>query len=1153
MQRSIPISLLCLGAFSFACSDSGTTPPPANDPIEFETSSLPEGQQGVSYSAEIFAKGGSGEDYRWSVIGSLPAGLFMSSKGMVLDDGRATTTILGTPQVNGEYSFSVRLTDDEGDFETIDLSVTLQPPPPALSIVTETLPDGGTESVYSAQLEASNGVAPVRWSLTAGALPPGITLAESGELSGTPADAGEFAFEVRVSDAEAKFATANYTIKVQDESLPLAMVTTDLPDGVVDLAFTASIEAENGSPPYSWQIIGDAPPGLTIEAEGNPVALAGTPTANGSYTFQIEVEDSAGIRVRRTFFVEITRAPPPVRITTLNLPGGEVNTPYSATLSGVNGSGSGYTWQISQGALPAGLTLAAMGTPDTTISGTPTQSGDFAFTVEIRDDAGRVHEADFTINVIAEIFPIQITTTSTLPGPNLTLPSTRLGEAYQYTLTAEEGFGQYNWVVSEGRLPAGLVLEVAGTPSSRIIGLAGERGTFTATVTVYDSNNVTDSVVVELTVNGPEFPVNITTPTVPDALTCNAYVVDVVAQQGSNVDYQWSVVGGSLPPGITLDPTGTPASKLRGTVIAGTSGTFNFTVQVQDSAGDVFTQDLSIAVTDDGTGDRWVAFVGDMAVDNRFDVMLSNVCQATPSAAMVVTPGTTGDADTSGADFALSPDGTKVAFTGDFRVVGFDEVWIVDLTGAQPAAPVIVSPATANTTSFDAFDLKWANSSDGLAFMGDFNVNGVNELYFVDVSTGIVANSAIPVAPTPPSYADVDALDYEFSWDGRFLAYTHDTEASGAYDLWVFDRQVGTARSARQVNQPLPSTGADVAYPFVWSPDSTSIMYHCDCEVASQDELYLANVTGATITTRKLNRSLITNEDVRSTTVEYQPRYFGFTRDGMYGYYTSGDFSVQGDTLFSVDLSNPTAVGVPVHTSITNPNQDLRYPRLATGTQVVMQGDAAIDNVSELFMFDLAGPFPQPIAAARVSGTMQPGGDVGSYLDFEVSEDGTKLVFTADRITEGHDAAFFQDLVNPMPEPIQLSPESITDPNLDLFGLVISPDGNRVAFYGDMRLNGVNEVWGASLLPPYEWQQLGPQFPSSSDVNVSFTSNFTPPLLWRGDGGGVIFEADIGASSRDEPYYVDWNDPGVAVRLAPNIPANGDNTFMVGQRPRWQR
>ncbi|HSS31182.1 MAG TPA: putative Ig domain-containing protein [Nitrospiraceae bacterium] len=64
---------------------------------------------------------------------------------------------------------------------------------------------------------------------------------------------------------------------------------------------------------------------------------------------------------------------------------------------------------------------------------------------------------------------------------------------------------------------------------------------------------------------------------------------------GSGVGYVWTVSIGALPPGVTLI-SGTPNATLRG--IPTVTGTFNFTIRVQDSIGQSSTQDLVLQVTD---------------------------------------------------------------------------------------------------------------------------------------------------------------------------------------------------------------------------------------------------------------------------------------------------------------------------------------------------------------------------------------------------------------------------------------------------------------------------------------------------------------------------------------------------------------------------
>lgn len=97
-------------------------------------------------------------------------------------------------------------------------------------------------------------------------------------------------------------------------------------------------------------------------------------------------------------------------VTTTSLPGGVVNLGYNATIS-ASASTATYTWTFT-GTLPAGLALdtAATGS-STTLTGTPTSSGTYNFTVEVAA-AGQTASRAFSVTISASGFPpgIDVTT-----------------------------------------------------------------------------------------------------------------------------------------------------------------------------------------------------------------------------------------------------------------------------------------------------------------------------------------------------------------------------------------------------------------------------------------------------------------------------------------------------------------------------------------------------------------------------------------------------------------------------------------------------------------------------------------------------------------------------------------------------------------------
>ena len=149
----------------------------------------------------------------------------------------------------------------------------------------------------------------------------------------------------------------------------------------------------------------------------------------------IIVVDGNNFRVRRFGLPQV--GPSLVTINTLTVPDAIEGTPYSATITAAGGTGAGYSWSIAAGALPAGLTLAQAGTPNTTISGTPTEDGTFDFTVRVSDSAGGTGTRAFTLVVDASVLPVVINVTETIvvtDGPAL-LPSAMIGITERIAVT----------------------------------------------------------------------------------------------------------------------------------------------------------------------------------------------------------------------------------------------------------------------------------------------------------------------------------------------------------------------------------------------------------------------------------------------------------------------------------------------------------------------------------------------------------------------------------------------------------------------------------------------------------------------------------------------------------------------------------------------
>ena len=188
-------------------------------------------------------------------------------------------------------------------------------------------------------------------------------------------------------------------------SNPVITLSPDspLPDGRVGSNYSQTISASGGTAPYTFTVTsGSLPGGLDLSGAGS---LSGAPTNQGNFNFTITATDSNGYfgSLAYTLFV----ACPAIALSPTNLPDAVAGTAYGLSLA-ASGGLAPYTFALAAGALPGGLTLSAAGD----LSGSPTNSGPFNFTVTATDADGCVGGQAYALTVFSPASDFTYTTNS---------------------------------------------------------------------------------------------------------------------------------------------------------------------------------------------------------------------------------------------------------------------------------------------------------------------------------------------------------------------------------------------------------------------------------------------------------------------------------------------------------------------------------------------------------------------------------------------------------------------------------------------------------------------------------------------------------------------------------------------------------------------
>jgi hypothetical protein len=392
-------------------------------------------------------------------------------------------------------------------------------------------------------------------------------------------------YVTRTFDAEIRPGIVNlYNVEltpVKEPGPPTLRITTSvLPVATVDVPYSVSLEATGGTPPYTWG--GDPPPGLAITGDGVVSGTPGFPA--GEYTVGVSIRDADLTFASADLTLEV-RTASGLRAVPDQLSTGQAGVPYADTVR-AEGGAPPYTFQLD--GLPGGLELdPATGV----ISGVPTgATGREADPIDLELIVRDVVGASAFDSVSIGISPAPLVITSDLPDG-------QVGVFYEVFLERTGGFGTFaTYTVIAGVFPPGL--DISGPESlfgPRVSGTPTLAGTyeFTLQLSLCESNRPNECVpqiaTRDYVVVIAGSPLSIVTTSLPDAEVGTPYSVFLV-REGGTAPFQWHVISGSLPQGISL----TSAGELTGTATA--AGDATFEVRVQDAGNQSVSASLTLHV-----------------------------------------------------------------------------------------------------------------------------------------------------------------------------------------------------------------------------------------------------------------------------------------------------------------------------------------------------------------------------------------------------------------------------------------------------------------------------------------------------------------------------------------------------------------------------
>jgi uncharacterized repeat protein (TIGR01451 family) len=365
----------------------------------------------------------------------------------------------------------------------------------------------------------------------------------------------------------------DYVMTLACPTVALSPITPAVP--TVGTAYSQTVSAAGSTTTFNYAVTAGAlPAGLSLDT--NTGVLSGTPTSSAAASFTITATGANGCAGSQAY--SLTPVCDTVSLTPDRVSVSYMGSAYSQTLTASGGTAP-YTYAVSTGTLPTGLSLSAAGV----LSGTPTTSNGAGASVTIR---------------ATDIYGCQASRTyAVVVCPAITVnPSSAasavVGTGYSQTFSGSGGASPYTFAVSSGVLPAWATLN----PSTGVItGTPNNTTSASFTIRATDANGCQGTRSYTITPACPAITVN--PATLPNGVAGFAYNQTLSGGSGT-APYTFAVTSGALPAGLSLNTT---SGVISGTPVNGTAGTF--TIRAMDNYGCTGTRSYTITPVNIEFGD----------------------------------------------------------------------------------------------------------------------------------------------------------------------------------------------------------------------------------------------------------------------------------------------------------------------------------------------------------------------------------------------------------------------------------------------------------------------------------------------------------------------------------------------------------------------